>query len=293
MSMESAAELALVERHWVSQFATAIVGIEVYSGGVLTDADGDVAYTMVSEASEEIATGTAEHPATGTYDVGLSSQQTNSVGLYLIYWDYTIGGIPQTQETYIEVGPRSPTYDALTAPMKMLVEQVYIRFADLFDSPLGGPHLQVYSQANFGRERIAQLLRAALGRLNSISAPHQTYTLDGNGGKEFPLASWGSVLEQALYVEIIKHLRRSYVEQPSAQGVSLAYFDRRDYMNRWEAVLRDEERDLEKMIEQFKIAHMGLGKPAMLVGGGVYMDIAPSRVIGPLVARPFYWRMYH
>jgi hypothetical protein len=291
--MESAEELALVERHWVSQFSTAIVGIQVYSGGVLTDADGDVTYTMVSESSAEVATGTAEHPETGVYDVGLSSQQTGAVGLYLIYWDYQIDAINQTQETYLEVGPRSPTYDALPSGMQSLVESVLIRFSDLFDSPLGGPHLQVYSQANFGRERIAQLLRSALGRLNSISAPHQTYTLDGNGGKEFPLAEWGSVLEQALYVEIVKHLRRSYVEQPSAQGVSLAYFDRRDYMTRWEAVLRDEEKDLGSMTEQFKIAHMGLGRPASLVGGGVYMDIAPTRIIGPLVARPYYWRMYH
>lgn len=294
MPLETADELALVDRIYVSNFATPTIGARIYSGGELADADADVTYTIFNEASETVATGPADHPSVGTYEVTLASTTTAKPGLYLIYWDYLLDGAAQVQETYIEVGQRSPTYDALTEKMRSVVENVYWRFADLFDSPLGGPHLQVYLQTNFGRERMAQALRTALGRLNVISAPHQTFVLDpSQGGKEFPVDAWGGVLEQACYVEVLKHLRRSYVEQPTVEGVNLARFDRRDYMSRWGDILTDEQADLDKMLDQFKMAYMGLGSVSALVAGGVYVQLAPSRVVGSMAARPYYWRMWH
>lgn len=292
MPLETVDELALVERLFISNFATPTIGVRTYIGGELADVDADVTYTMLNEASETVTSGTATRTAEGTYGVTLSSVHTQTPGLYLIYWDYATGSVAQVQETYIEIGQRSPNYDALPDKMKAVIENVYWRFADLFDSPLGGPHLQVYVQTNFGRDRMAQALRTAVGRLNAISAPHQTFTVDGTG-KEFPVDSWGAVLEQAVYVEIIKHLKRSYVEQPDVQGVTVARFDRRDYMARWGEILNDEQEDLKPMIDQFKMAFMGLGSMSALVSGGVYVQLAPSRVVGSMAARPYYWRMWH
>lgn len=290
----SAGELALVERQFVSNFAVEVLGIKVHVSGVLHDADAQVTYSVVNEASEEIRAGIATHPETGTYEFALTSAETAVPGLYLVYWDYRVDDTPQTQETYYEVGQRAPDYDALPAKAKSVVENVYWRFADLFDSPLGGPHLQVYVQTNFGRQRLAQALRAALSRLNVWSQPIMTYSFDGaSGGKEFPYDQWGGVLEQALYVEVLKHLRRSYVEQPTPEGVTLARLDRRDYMDRWGTVLADEQRELDNLIEQFKIAHMGLGSPSALISGGAYGYWGPTRLIGSEVARPHYWAVWH
>ncbi len=294
MTLETADELALSDRAFVSNFADATLGIRVYVEGALADADGVVTYTIVNEASEEVAAGTAAHPSVGVYEVALTSAETQTPGLFLIYWDFAIDGDDRTRETYYEVGNTSPDYDALPDAMKAVVENVYWRFSDLFDSPLGGPHLQVYLQTNWGRNRMAQALRSALNRLNTWSQPHQTYALDpAQGGKAFPVDQWGGTLEQALFVEIIKHLRRSYVEQPDVQGVSLARFDRRDYMTRWGDILRDEQAELDRMIDQFKIAHMGLGSPASLVAGGVYITLTPTRLIGAMASRPSYWRIWY
>lgn len=292
MPLETMDELALQDRMVVSAFSSPVIGIRVYVAGELADADGDVTYSMVNEASETVLAGTAVRSALGTYDVQLTSVQTGTPGLYLIYWDYTAATLTQVQETYIEVYQRSPNYDILPDEMKAVVENVWWRFADLFDSPIGGPHLQVYVQSNFGRDRLAQALRTALNRLNTISAPHQTFTLD-TSGKQFPLGEWGGVLEQALYVETLKHLKRSYVEQPSVEGIAQARFDRRDYMARWGEILTDEQADLEAMLDQFKMAFMGLGSVQALVAGGVYVQFAPTRVVGSMAARPYYWRMWH
>lgn len=93
--------------------------------------------------------------------------------------------------------------------------------------------------------------------------------------------------------EALKHLKRSYVEQPSVEGIAQARFDRRDYMTRWGEILSDEQPELDKMLDQFKMAFMGLGSVQALVAGGVYVQFAPTRVVGSMAARPYYWRMWH
>jgi hypothetical protein len=178
--------------------------------------------------------------------------------------------------------------------MKGVVEAVWMRFADLFDSPGGGPNLMVYFQSRFGRGRIAQLLGVALNRLNIVAQPHTTYTLTGPpDGNEFPLAKWGGLLDQATYIEVLKHLIRSYTEQPEAPGVNIARLDRRDYAQRWQTVLEAEERDYRDMLDNFKIAHMGFSRPRVLVSGGVYGSYGPTRLAASAAARPRYWMAFN
>lgn len=284
---------AFVERIYVSRFATTALGLVIHVSGVLSDADGPVVATIVNEASEEVGSGVAYNSETGHYEYLLTPPMTGVPGLYLVYWDYSVNGVSVTEETYFEVGKSSPTYDAMGDELKEVVEQVWLKFADLFDSPLGGPHLQTYIQSNFGRERVAQLVRSGVARLNVISQPITTYTIDGKGGPIFPVARWGGLLETIAYVEVIKHLRRSYVEQPDVIGVNLARLDRRDYMSRWGEILRDEQGDLDTMIEQFKVSHMGLGAVSALVSGGVYGKLGPIRHIGLLAMRPSYIPKYY
>jgi hypothetical protein len=142
-------------------------------------------------------------------------------------------------------------------------------------------------QSNFGRNRLAQLLRIAVGRLNTAAQPYQTYTIDGDGGASFPVQQWGSLLESALYVECLRHLMRSYVEQPEVQsGSGVSRLDRRDYMDRWGTVLQDEQQMLKSQLDTFKIAHMGLGTARVLVSGGAYGRWGPTRLPLSEAARP-------
>lgn len=263
----------LPEEIWVNQYDPVVLGINVYVHGQVGDPDGNAVTVTMTNTVTGAPVFTAR-PATraelGAYEIQMSSEDTSATGGFTLVWSYALSGVAQSMQTAIEVGQFSPDYAALSDSMKMIVESCWHRFADMFDSPDGGPNLQVYFQSHFTRGRIAQLLRIAMGILNTTAQPYQTYTLDGNGGATFPVQQWGPLLEQALYVEVVKHLRRSYVEQPMLQGGQVTYEDRRDYMDRWSQVLSDEQQLLKSQLDTFKIASMGLGRPAVLVSGGAY-----------------------
>lgn len=288
----------LGDRQYVSQYAIETVGFVVHRGGLPADADGNLMTATLSSldyvasppAGTLLFSRDATHIATGTYEVMLASTETAYPGLWQMTWSYALDGVPQTFVGIIEVGLSSPAYDALSDSYKVLVERVWQRFADLFDSPYGGPHLQVYFQARFNRGRMAQLLDLAMGELNTAAQPWSTYSLAADN---FPLDQWGALLEKALYIEAIKHLIRSYTEQPATEGVPTARQERTDYINRWRAVLADELPGYRTQLDVFKIAQMGLGRASVLVSGGVYGTYGPTRIAGSAAARPRYWSRFY
>ena len=285
------------DRQYISQNAADIVGLAISIAGAPGDADGNaVTVTMIAESTDtQVFRRAADHPGTGLYETQLLPVESAQVGPATFVWTYGIDAVAQEYRTYAYIGPSAPAYDNLAPSMKQIVDDVWIRFADLFDSPDGGPNLATYFQSNYSRGRVAQLLKVAVGLLNTTAQPHQTYTLeDGSGGGMFPVDQWGPLLESALYVECLKHLRRSYVEQPAVIGAGgITRLDRRDYMDRWGEVLRDEQVTLRQQLEVFKIANMNLGRPKVLVSGGVFGRFGPTRVAGSIAARPRYWTRFY
>jgi hypothetical protein len=277
------------DRAYVSRYAAGDFGLQVMREGVPGDADGDVTVALLHDDDSQtpVFSRTAVHPGVGQYSVRLSSKETAEPGPYVLVWTYGIGESEEEWRYWLEVGKASPEYDRLADPMKGVIEQTWNRFSDLFDYATEGPHLQSYVQSNFGRNRLAQLLRIAVGRLNTAAQPYQTYTIDGDGGASFPVDKWGSLLESSLYVECLRHLMRSYVEQPEVQsGSGVSRLDRRDYMDRWGVILQGEQEVLKSQLDTFKIAHMGLGTARVLVSGGAYGRWGPTRLPLSEAARP-------
>ncbi len=250
----------------------------VDADGVITDADALPTASFRNYATDvEIFNRSTTAIGTGVYRLTLSSAETATPGLFYCLWSYALSAIPQAYRSDIEIpSAASSQYEALSDEYRAIVEQTWDRFEDLFDSSTGGPHLREYAQSGFGRERVARLLSIALGRLNTSSQPHQSFSLTAN---DFPFAEWGALLEQALYVETIRHLSRSYLEQPDPQGVNVARLDRTQYHQRWQALLLSEEAVLAPMLEHFKIASLRLGRSAVLVGGGAYGNY--TRLVPP------------
>lgn len=281
--------MADTDRGYVSQYSQETVGMSILVGGNPTDADAAVTVTILNQDTQaNLLIATAQHTGTGDYQITLTPDDTAVLGNYQATWAYTLGGNQQSFLTFFSIGGAEPAYDALTSDMKALVDSVWIRIADIFDSPSGGPNLLTWAQANFNRGRIAQLMKIALGRLNTMAQPYATYTLDGVGGSQFPTAQWGPLLEQATWVETVKHLRRSYLEQPEWQGSSISRLDRQAYFDRWGAILDEEQENLRPQLDVFKISQMGLGRPSILVSGGAFGRY--SSVNRPyLAARPRLW----
>lgn len=292
----------LVDRRYLSQFSTEQVGLMVSNAaGPLDPYNNVITVAMTNDSlsgpeAQVFSARTADRLGVGVYASTLTSADTTAPGLYTVSFNYLLnnGATSDYYLLHLRVGTSAPAYDVLPSGMKLIVEQVWVRFADLFDSALGGPHLQTYLSTKFGRNRMAQLLSQGVGRLNTISQPYSTYSVSQN----FPFTQWGPLLEQVLYVEVLKHLRRSYVEQPEViLGTTISRLDRKDYMDRWGVVLADELIDLKSMTDSFKMANMGLGNVSVLLSGGAFGRLGPVAFpggAGQAAARGLYFgsRMY-
>lgn len=269
-----------VERTFVSKYSKPTFAIEIYRDGAPGAADGTVEASWYPIGAE----GPAEDPAwtrealpvagePGTYALTLTGADTSVLGDYELRFTYEVAGSPEIYGYDVQVGPAARTYDAMPAAWSGIVDRVWLRFADLFDSPYGGPNLQVYIQTHFGRERLAQLMPAALQTLNNVSMPHKSFEVNGT---DFDFAAWGGLLERSLYIEVLKHLVRSYVEQPEViLGTAVSRVDRRDYMQRWQEVLNSELQDFNRDLSRYKMAYLGLGNVHVLVSGGAFGNMGP------------------
>lgn len=281
----------LPDREYIAQFdAGRVLGIVVNIDGTPAAADGNaVSVTLVNEdTSTSVWTRSADNPELGAYAVTLSSEDTDTVGSFRLDFSYDISSQPQIYSLWVYVGAADPAYNALSDGFRDIIESVYERFADGFDSVGGGPYVQMKFQSHFGRGRMARLLTIAINRLNTVAQPHQSYST--SQGNAFPFQQWGGLLEEALYIETIKHLMRIYTEQPDvllAGGVSR--LDRRDYQQRWATILEMEQSDLERMMDTFKIANMGLSNVRVLVAGGLFGSLAPNPRLGGFEGRPRFY----
>lgn len=289
------------DRQYIAQWSMPELELQIWIGGALADPDGSAVQAQYwlengDGTRAQGGTYTAVRESAGEYQVVLNSTDTATPSQSLLAWYYTVSGQPQQYVSYLVTGPANPNYDNLPWEMKDMIELVWSRFADCADSPSGGPNISAtpYFQAHWSRGRMAQMARIAVQKINGVSQPYSRYSLDGQHGPMFPVRQWGGLLDQYAFVESVKHLIRAYNEQPLLAGAGgVTRLDRRDYTDRWRETLKDETGELKSMLDMFKIRHMGLGNPRVLVSGGTYGRYAPTRIAGSVAARPRMWARFY
>lgn len=187
------------ERQYVSQFSLTPLSLSIYIAGTLADPDSQavsaqLALQLADGAVQPVQTYTAVRENIGQYQVTTASADTATAGDALLTWFYQVNSQPQQYSVPLVIGVASPLYDSMPLNIKDLIELVWIRFADCFDSATGGPNLQSYYQAHWSRGRMTQLMQISLMNLNGISQPWSNYSLDGSTGPMFPTNLWGGVL---------------------------------------------------------------------------------------------------
>jgi hypothetical protein len=200
------------------------------------------------------------------FDVGPA--YTGQRGLLSAEWSYTVAGTAFTFTDDMQVLEQMPTYEALSEDTKLLVEQATWFFADLFDSTTGGPWLNENFQTHFTYERLAFLLRMATMKFNVLGYPVTEFGV-GRDDPAIP-ANFTNLLLWGTKLEAMRHLITSYTEIPDFRNIATTYTDRRDYQQRWMAVLADEKPDYDKAVKMAKRSLLKLGRGSILVAGGIY-----------------------
>ena len=114
--------------------------------------------------------------------------------------------------------------------------------------------------ARFDKSKMKTLVPEALLDIN-VQQPITSFTesnfpLDHNGG---------TLLSHGILVSTIRHLIRSYAEQPDVDGSNVAWLDRRRYQETWIKALDIEEKQYRRVLALWKRKFFGLGSSKLLV----------------------------
>jgi hypothetical protein len=140
------------------------------------------------------------------------------------------------------------------------IDLTWRKLEDCFDSEIGGPWLRDMTMARFDKSKMKTLLPDVLLDIN-IQQPITAFTED-----TFPLDhNGGALLSQGLLVVTVRHLVRSYAEQPDTNNSPVAFLDRRRYHETWLKVLEVEEAQYRRVLALWKRQYFGFGRSKLLV----------------------------
>ena len=260
----------------VPQYAIEPVGIMIYSNGVLIDPDNDiVTLTMVNTDNNTtvIPSGTlATRESVGQYQYTLTSSESSIQGNYQVNWYYTVSGSGRQYQDNLVITDQMPYFQNLTYDQRQIAIGIAHRIDKSFDSTQGGPYLQELQQSGFNLfEEVAYIMSTeALDYCNFEFQPIFTpaYEVGNNAMAPWPSTYMG-VLATQTYANFLKHIARNYIEQPTPQGMTAAWMDRRDYYQRWWQLYLFDKEVADKQLRQMKRQFMVGSRRSLLVAGGL------------------------
>jgi hypothetical protein len=162
-------------------------------------------------------------------------------------------------------------FKMITSANQVVADGVWMKLEDCFDAEDEGPWLQDVTMNFFREEKMEEFIQSALFDINyqnpptdlkinnfvmtNTSVTPNTYSVTDN----YPL------LVQGVLIQVLRHVMRSYVEQPMPTGVQIAWQDRRDYLQRWKEVFDIEKMQYDRWVALYKRGFLQLGHAKVLV----------------------------
>lgn len=192
---------------------------------------------------------------------------TTLSGEYLVQVQFQLvdGEIRSMMQSFSVVNP----FADAPAPTdtQLITAAVWLRLEDLFDSTEGGPWLRDKTLAHFDEGKIAAFIPEALMDIN-LQMPPTSYDLHfftaGNTTPWDTINPNMSLLVKGVLVLTIRHLMRSYTEQPALQGAQVVWQDRQRYTQEWMGVYQVEYQDYIQAVRLWKRTALNLGRSALL-----------------------------
>lgn len=222
-----------------------------------------ISVTFVIQAPDGTKTehqGTIEEDGTGRYNF----QDTTQVGHYTGMAQFRIENGKKSCPVDFETV--DPFMEAEPSPTWVIANDAWEKFEDLFDSEEGGPWLRDMTLAVFNKTKMENFIDDALVVIN-FQNPETSFTAEEFVQKGPPVVKTSNlpILTQAVVLQIIRHLMRSYVEQPNPTGAAISWHDRREYLQRWKLVYETELEAYKQMLALWKRQFLGLGATKTLV----------------------------
>lgn len=148
------------------------------------------------------------------------------------------------------------------SPADGAVDLCWLQIEDCFDSEFGGPWLRDMTMRVFDKTKIRQFSPMVLLQINE-QMPYTDYNINSfpwSGGDGEALFAHG------LLVATIRHLMRSYTEQPDVVSSPVAFFDRKRYQQAWKAIYDVEEPLFERWLYRWKLRTYDITHASILVG---------------------------
>ena len=195
------------------------------------------------------------------------------IGEYIAMVKFTLNS-GEIRSTRLDFTVIDPFAEVVPTQNEVVAANVWDLLEDCFDSELGGPWLRDMTLAFFDKKKIEQFIPYAMLDINN-TPPTTTldlgmfvlvqYDVDGVTPIGVKVQDSIPVIAMGTLIQVIRHLMRSYVEQPAPMGSEVAYEDRRDYLQRWQLILQDLLADYQRTVLLWKRQFYHFGKSALSI----------------------------
>lgn len=227
------------------------------------------------------------HPGTIEDDGGgfFRYLDTDDLGKYMwvAHFDMATGQRRSRRGVFVSIDPFE---QVIPEDYMTVADEVWMRLEDIFSSEEGGPWLRDMTLAWFSKEKVPYFVKEALLLINytppitGLDIGFFVYVnpnLPLSGGAFDPNKNEDSfILVQATLIAVIKHLMRSYVEQPDQIGANIVRETMRDYLQRWQIVLKQEEEAFKSLLTLWKRQFLNFGHSSLLVHNKAGRVAAPG-----------------
>lgn len=217
------------------------------------------------DATETTVSGSIEDDgsAKGAYDT------TNQIGQFLVVAAFLTleDGIKSARADFEVIDPFAP---AIYSQSYVVAAWAWSKFEDCFDAEDEGPWLRDMTLNYFNKRKMEDFIDAALMDINLQNPPTafgiEQFVMPAPDMNTQPTATASlPLLATGVMIQVIRHLMRSYTEQPAPEGAQIAWHDRRDYLQRWQSVYQIEYAQYMRILALWKRQFLGLGHSKLLV----------------------------
>ena len=237
---------------------------------VLTPSDAPASPTVDNEDGQVTGDGTA------VYNV--SAEVNTDEGEYKAYCRFTY-----TEDSFTKVKDVPCDYEVVDAFQRAgasavdpAVDLAWKYMEDCFDSEQGGPWLRDMTLAHFDKAKMRELVPQVFMEINA-QPPQTDFTPDsfdysGDDGM--------ALVAQGILVAAVRHLMRSYTEQPMMTNSPVAWADRTRYQQAWSVIYQVELDWWKRLLSLYKQRFFGTGAKILVGTKSGRMVPAPLRSRG-------------